>query len=94
MSSKIRPLSDRVLIRPIKEESVGGIIIPNSNEKPDTGEVIAVGQGKRNENGEPQTLNIKIGEKVLFGKYAGTEVKLNGEDFMVIREEDVIGVFE
>ncbi len=94
---KIRPLHDRVIIRRMEEErtSPGGIVIPDTAaEKPIKGEVIAVGKGKILENGEIRPLDLKVGDKILFGKYSGTEVKIDGDDFLVMREEDVMAVFE
>ncbi len=94
---KIRPLHDRIVVRRMEEErtSAGGIVIPDSAaEKPIQGEVIAVGNGKIMDNGDTRNLDVKVGDKVLFGKYSGTEVKLDGEDFLVMREEDVMGVIE
>ena len=94
---KIRPLHDRIVVRRMEEErtSAGGIVIPDSaTEKPIQGEVIAVGNGKIMDNGDTRNLDVKVGDKVLFGKYSGTEVKLDGEDFLVMREEDVMGVVE
>lgn len=94
---KIRPLHDRVVIRRMEEErtSAGGIVIPDSAaEKPIRGEVIAVGNGKILDNGETRALDVKVGDKVLFGKYSGTEVKLDGEELLVMREEDIMGVIE
>jgi len=94
---KIRPLHDRVIIRRMEEErtTAGGIVIPDSaTEKPIQGEVIAVGNGKILENGEVRALDLKVGDKVLFGKYAGNEVKLDGEELLVMREEDIMGVVE
>jgi chaperonin GroES len=94
---KIRPLHDRVVIRRTEEErkSPGGIVIPDTAaEKPIRGEVIAVGNGKVLENGEVRPLELKKGDKVLFGKYAGTEVKVDGEDLLVMREDDVMAVIE
>ncbi|WP_462319889.1 co-chaperone GroES [Halochromatium sp.] len=94
---KIRPLHDRIVVRRMEEErtSAGGIVIPDSaTEKPIQGEVIAVGNGKIMDNGDTRNLDVKVGDKVLFGKYSGTEVKLDGEDFLVMREEDVMGVIE
>lgn len=91
----IRPLHDRVVIKRMEEErtSAGGIVIPDSaTEKPVKGEVIAVGQGKRSESGQVQPLAVKVGDRVLFGKYAGTEVKMDGKDYLIMREEDLIGV--
>lgn len=94
---KIRPLHDRVIVRRKEEErmSAGGIVIPDSAaEKPIQGEVIAVGKGKILDNGEVRALDVKVGDKVLFGKYAGTEVKVDGETLLVMREEDLMGVIE
>ncbi len=93
----IRPLHDRIIIRRTEEElkSPGGIVIPDSAaEKPIQGEVIAVGKGKSLDSGEIRALDVKVGDKVLFGKYSGTEVKLNGQEVLVMREEDVMGVIE
>jgi chaperonin GroES len=94
---KIRPLHDRIVVRRMEEErtSAGGIVIPDSAaEKPIQGEVIAIGNGKIMDNGDTRGLDVKVGDKVLFGKYSGTEVKLDGEEFLVMREEDVMGVVE
>ena len=94
---KIRPLHDRVIIKRLEEErtSQGGIIIPDTaTEKPIKGKVIAVGKGKILENGEVRPLDVKVGDKILFGKYGGTEVKVDGEDLLVMREEDVMAVIE
>ena len=94
---KIRPLHDRVVIRRMEEErtSPGGIVIPDSaTEKPIQGEVIAVGNGKILDNGDIRPLDVKVGDRVLFGKYAGTEVKVAGEELVVMREEDLMGVIE
>ena len=94
---KIRPLNDRVLVKRLESEerSAGGIIIPDSaKEKPAQGQVVAVGPGKLNEAGQRVALNVKAGDKVLFSKYGGTEVKLDGEDFLIMREDDVLGVVE
>lgn len=93
----IRPLHDRVIIKRMEEErtTAGGIVIPDTAaEKPIRGEVIAVGNGKLLENGEVRPLDVKVGDKVLFGKYAGTEVKVDGEDLLVMREEDIMAVIE
>ncbi len=93
----IRPLHDRVVVRRLEEEtkSAGGIVIPDTaKEKPIQGEVIAVGNGKILENGEVRPLDVKPGDKVLFGKYSGTEVKLGSEEVLVMREEDIMGVVE
>ena len=92
---KIRPLHDRVIIKRMEEErtSPGGIVIPDTaTEKPIKGEVVAVGNGKILESGEVRPLDIKVGDAVLFGKYSGTEVKVEGEDLLVMREEDVMAV--
>ncbi len=94
---KLRPLHDRVVIKRTEEErtSPGGIVIPDTAaEKPIRGEVIAVGQGKILENGEVRKLELKEGDKVLFGKYSGTEVKVDGEELLVMREDDVMAVIE
>ncbi|NIR32534.1 MAG: co-chaperone GroES [Gammaproteobacteria bacterium] len=94
---QIRPLHDRVIIKREEEErtSPGGIVIPDTAaEKPIRGEVTAVGHGKILENGEIRPLDVSVGDRVLFGKYAGTEVKVNGEDLLVLREEDIMAVIE
>ena len=93
----IRPLHDRVLVRRLEDEttSPGGIVIPDSaKEKPAQGKIIAAGNGKILENGDVRPLDVKVGDKVLFGKYAGTEVKVDGEGLLVMREEDIVGVVE
>jgi chaperonin GroES len=93
----IRPLHDRVILKRMEEEttSPGGIVIPDSaTEKPIRGEVMAIGKGKRLDSGEVIPLDVKVGDTVLFGKYSGTEVKVNGEDLLVMREEDIMGVIE
>ena len=93
----IRPLHDRVVVRRLEEErtSAGGIVIPDSAaEKPMTGEGLAVGNGKVQENGDQRPLDVKVGDKVLFGKYSGTEVKVEGDDVLVMREDDIMGVIE
>ncbi len=93
----IRPLQDRVVVKRMPEEttSAGGIVIPDSaTEKPSRGEVLAVGNGKVNNNGDVRPLDVKAGDQVLFGKYAGTEVKVDGEEVLIMREEDILGVFE
>ena len=95
MTSIIRPLHDRLLVKRREEDQItsGGIVIPDAaKEKPVEGEVIAVGKGKPLDNGESRALEVNIGDKVLFGKYAGTEVKLDGVDYLVLREDDVIAV--
>jgi chaperonin GroES len=94
---KIRPLHDRVIIRRLEEErkSAGGIVIPDSAaEKPIRGEVVAVGNGKILDNGDVRSLDVKVGNKVLFGKYSGTEIKVEGEDLVVMREDDIMAVLE
>ena len=95
--SNIKPLYDRVVIKRMEEEklSAGGIVIPDSaTEKPIKGEVIAVGGGKVLDNGQLRTPQVKVGDKVLFGKYSGTEIKLDGEDHMILREEEILAVLE
>ncbi len=94
---KIRPLHDRVIVKRWEEErtSAGGIVIPDSAaEKPVKGEVVAVGNGKVLENGETRKLDLKVGDKILFGKYSGTEVKVDGQDLLVMREDDIMAVFD
>ena len=94
---KVRPLQDRVLIRRVAEEekTKGGIIIPDSaKEKPAEGEVIAVGNGKYDDKGTLRPLNVKNGDRVLFGKYSGNEIKLDGIDHLILREDDILGVLE
>lgn len=96
MSIKIRPLHDRVIVKRIEEEekTKGGIIIPDTaKEKPQEGRVIAVGPGKH-DDGKVIPLDVKAGDKILFGKYAGTEIKLNGEEHLILREEDILGIIE
>ena len=91
----IRPLQDRIIVKRLEEEekTAGGIIIPDAaKEKPMQGEVVAVGKGKVSEDGKVMPLDVKVGDKILFGKYAGTEVKLDGEDYLIMREDDVLGV--
>jgi chaperonin GroES len=93
----IRPLNDRVIVKRLEEErtSPGGIVIPDSAaEKPIRGEVVAVGNGKVLDNGQVRALAVKAGDKVLFGKYAGTEIKVDGQDILVMREDDIIAVLE
>jgi len=94
---KIRPLHDRVVLRRIEDERTtpGGIVIPDSaTEKPMQGEVVSVGNGKILDNGEVRNLDVKAGDRVLFGKYSGTEVKIDGEELLVMREDDIMGVIE
>jgi chaperonin GroES len=94
---KFRPLHDRVLIRRIEQEqkTAGGIIIPDTaKEKPMEGEVLAVGPGARGEDGKVQPLDVKVGDRVLFGKWSGTEIKIDGEELIVMKESDIMGVIE
>jgi chaperonin GroES len=94
---KLRPLQDRVLVRRVEPEvkTAGGIFIPDTaQEKPTEGEVVAVGPGMRDEEGEVQPLEVKSGDRVLFGKWSGTEVKLGGEDLMIMKETDIMGVLD
>lgn len=94
---KIRPLNDRLLVKRLAEEAktAGGIIIPDSaKEKPAEGEVIAVGPGKLSDKGERVALQVKAGDRVLFSKYGGTEVKLDSEDYLIMREDDILGIVE
>jgi len=96
-SIKIRPLHDRVIVKRLEEErtSPGGIVIPDTAaEKPIQGKVMAVGKGKILEDGKVRALDVKVGDKILFGKYSGTEVKVDGDDLVVMREEDVMAVIE
>jgi chaperonin GroES len=97
MATKVRPLHDRVIVRRLDEEekSAGGIIIPDSaKEKPIQGKIIAVGKGKSLENGEVRALDVKEGDTVIFSTYAGTEIKLDGEALLMMREDDILGVLE
>jgi len=94
---KIRPLGDRILVKRIKEEekTKGGIIIPDTaKEKPQEGKVVAVGKGKMSDEGKLLVPDVKAGDKILFGKYAGSEVKLEGEEHLILREDDILGVLE
>ena len=94
---QVRPLHDRVLVKRSSEEekSKGGIIIPDSaKEKPIQGEVVAVGQGRWTDEGKVRPLDVKKGDKILFGKYAGTEIKINGDEFLMMREEDILGIVQ
>ena len=93
----IRPLHDRVVVKRIEEKETvqGGIIIPDTaKEKPQEGEVMAVGQGKRTDDGKLIPLDVKAGDRILFGKYSGSEIKLEGEEFLIIREDEILGVIE
>jgi chaperonin GroES len=97
MPTKVRPLRDHVIVRRLdqEEKSKGGIIIPDTaKEKPQEGEVIAVGPGRRNDDGEIMPLDVKKGDRVLFGKYGGTEIKFDGEEHLILREDDILGVIE
>ena len=94
---KFRPLGDRVLVKRVEEETKtkGGIIIPDTaKEKPQEGEVVAVGPGARNDKGDVVALDVKAGDRILFGKWSGTEVKVDGQDLLIMRESDVLGVVE
>ena len=94
---KFRPLGDRVVVRRVKEDqkTPGGIIIPDTvQEKPQEGEVVAVGEGKYKEDGTRQTLDVKVGNRVLFGKYSGSEIKIDGEELLIMREDEILGVLE
>jgi len=95
---KIRPLQDRVIVKRLEEEAEktkGGIIIPDTaKEKPQQGKIIAVGKGKVNDEGKVMPLDVKVGDTILFGKYSGSEIKINGEEHLIMREEDILGVVE
>jgi chaperonin GroES len=94
---KLRPLQDRILVQRVEEETTtkGGIIIPDTaKEKPAEGKVVAVGNGKLGDDGQRIALEIKAGDRILFGKYAGTEVKIEGEEYLIMREDDVLGVID
>jgi chaperonin GroES len=96
MATNIKPLHDRVIVRRIEESSnqtAGGLFIPDTaKEKPQEGEIIAVGEGKYKEDGTRQTLDVKAGDRVLFGKYSGSEIKLDGEEFLIMREDEILGI--
>jgi chaperonin GroES len=98
MATTIKPLHDRVIVKRIEEtpnQTAGGIYIPDSaKEKPQEGEVIAVGAGKYKENGERQPLDVKAGDRVLFGKYSGSEIKIDGEEYLIMREDEILGIIE
>ncbi len=96
MNMKFKPLGDRVLLKPIEEEEKkGGIIIPDTaKEKPQKGEVVAVGPGKKDESGKLIEMNVKVGDKILYGKYSGTEIKLEGINYLIVNEDDILGVVE
>lgn len=92
---KIKPLADRVLVKPLEEEEIerGGIIIPDTaKEKPQQGQVIAVGAGKVNDSGEKMKMEVKKGDKILYGKYSGTEVTVEGDDYLIMRESDILAI--
>jgi chaperonin GroES len=94
---KIRPLQDRVIVKRVEDEekSKGGIIIPDTaKEKPQEGKVVAVGKGKIGENGKTTPLDVKVNDRILFGKYSGTEISFDGEEHLIMREEDILGVIE
>ena len=93
----IKPLGDRILVKPVEqeEEKVGGIIIPDTaKEKPQEAEVIAIGPGKVLESGERQAMSVSVGDKILYGKYSGTEIKYEDEDYLIMREDDVLAIIE
>lgn len=93
----LRPLQDRIIVKRLEEETVtaGGIFIPETaKEKPQKGEVIAVGKGKKTEDGKILPVDVKKGDKVLFGKYAGTEIKIDGQEYLIMREDDILGIME
>lgn len=95
--AKIQPLGDRVLIKPLEaeEKTKGGIILPDTaKEKPQEGQVVAVGKGKVTEDGKVQPLEVKVGDKVLYGKYSGTEIKIEGEDHLIVKEEDILAIIK
>ncbi|RKY40599.1 MAG: co-chaperone GroES [Candidatus Omnitrophota bacterium] len=94
---KIKPLGDRVLIKPCeeKEKTKGGIVLPDTaKERPQEGEIVAVGEGRRTDEGKRVSLSLKVGDKVLYGKYSGTEITVDGEEYLIMREEDVLAVIE
>jgi chaperonin GroES len=95
---KVRPLADRVLVKRLEDEvekSKGGIIIPDTaKEKPQQGKIIAVGKGRKTEDGTVVPLDVKVGDRILFGKYAGSEIKVDGDEHLIMREEDILGVLE
>jgi chaperonin GroES len=96
-SMNLRPLQDRILVKRVEEETktAGGLFIPETaKEKPQRGEIVAVGKGKKTEDGKVLPLDVKVGDKVLFGKYAGTEIKVDGNDYLIMREDDILAVVE
>ena len=93
----VRPLYDRIVVKRVeeKEQKIGGLFIPdNAKEKPQEGEVVAVGKGKRLDDGKLVPLDVKVGDRILFGKYSGSEIKLDGEEYMIMREDEVLGILE
>ena len=97
MATKLTPLHDRILVRRLEEQETtrGGLIIPDTaKDKPQEGEVVSAGKGKISEEGKVRPLDVKAGDRILFGKYSGTEVKLDGEEFLIMREEEVLGIIE
>lgn len=97
MKVKVRPLNDRIIVKRVEEEekTKSGIIIPDTaKEKPQEGEVVAVGNGKILENGQKIPMEVKVGDRVIFGKYAGNEIKIDGEEYLIMREEDILGILE
>ncbi|KAA0893409.1 co-chaperone GroES [Oryzomonas japonica] len=93
----LRPLQDRILVKRVEEETrtAGGLFIPETaKEKPQRGEIVAAGNGKKTEDGKVLPLDVKVGDKVLFGKYSGTEIKVDGEEFLIMREEDILAIVE
>ena len=93
----VKPLGDRILVKPVEEEDekIGGIIIPDTaKEKPQEGEIVAVGPGKMLESGERQAMSVKVGDKILYGKYSSTEIKYGGEEYLIMREDDILAVLE
>ena len=94
---KIRPLHDRVIVKRIEEErkSAGGIVIPDTAaEKPDQGEIVAVGKGKKDDAGKLIPLDVKVGDRILFGKYSGSEIKIDAQEYLILREDEILGVLE
>jgi len=95
--AKIQPLGDRILLKPLEaeEKTKGGIILPDTaKEKPQQGKVVAVGKGKVLESGKTEPIEVKAGDKVLYGKYSGTEIKVDGEDYLIVREEDILAIMK
>jgi chaperonin GroES len=94
---KLKPLGDRIVVEPLEaeEKTKGGIILPDTaKEKPQEGKVVAIGKGKLDENGKPLPMEIKVGDKILYGKYAGTEITVDGKEYMILKEEDVLAVVD